>query len=300
MLLGVERRLHALSPGWLAILFTFSLPLERVIQRSIGFVLQQGSAAGACKALSLGPDPVYCQGVRILMAGHDVMVDLPCSGARGLMLLCLLFAALATLTRPTVTRALVGLLITLVAALVANVLRIVVLALGIVHPEYFWHISVMEAPWHEAIGFIALALGAVPIWVWALRVPAAHPGRMLESTLGRCLRRTRLAMAGEKLSVIAAGLFLLSALVIISLPANPIDVARPMPPIALPSVISGQRAIRRELSEQEQSYFIRYGGAAASAGYGSNGLLVVTTSAPLRHLHGPEECLTATAIACAI
>ena len=45
------------------------------------------------------------------------------------------------------------------------------------------------------------------------------------------------------------------------------------------------------LTAKEQAYFPRYGGGAARAAYGPYGLLVVSTSAPLRHLHSPEECL---------
>ena len=36
---------------------------------------------------------------------------------------------------------------------------------------------------------------------------------------------------------------------------------------------------------------MQFGGAAARADYGPNSLLVVRTSAPLRHLHAPDECL---------
>ena len=48
LLLGLGARARAVSPAWLAVVFAFSLPLERIVQRSIGYLLQQVSAAGAC------------------------------------------------------------------------------------------------------------------------------------------------------------------------------------------------------------------------------------------------------------
>jgi hypothetical protein len=51
ILARLSDRKHPLSPGWLAILFAFSLPLERILQRVIGFGLQHLSADGACMLL---------------------------------------------------------------------------------------------------------------------------------------------------------------------------------------------------------------------------------------------------------
>ena len=52
-LAGLHQRRRAVGPFWLALLFAFSLPLERVVQRIAGYALQQVSAAGACGLLSL-------------------------------------------------------------------------------------------------------------------------------------------------------------------------------------------------------------------------------------------------------
>ncbi|NJN45640.1 MAG: exosortase T [Candidatus Competibacteraceae bacterium] len=174
LLTGLHNRRRSLAPGWLAVVFVFALPLERVIQRSIGFALQQFSAAGACFWLNLGFSSVDCQGVRILLNGQDVLVDLPCSGARSLLLLLLLFATLAALLRPTQSRAAFGLLLTLVAAVTANVLRICLLAIGLAFPEQVG-VSVMTAPWHDLIGLLSLAVGAIPILLWAFRAPNRQP-----------------------------------------------------------------------------------------------------------------------------
>ena len=93
-LAAVRFRERPLSPGWLAICFAFSLPLERIIQRTIGYALQSVSADGACLLLGSIFDNVRCNGVRILIDNQDVLVDLPCSGARALLLLLLFYAPL--------------------------------------------------------------------------------------------------------------------------------------------------------------------------------------------------------------
>ena len=81
------------------------------------------------------------------------------------------------------------------------------------------------------------------------------------------------------------------AVAIVSQPARPVDVARPQAAPWLPSSIAGATAQHSALSAQELDYFTRYGGGAARASYGEHSLLLVRTSAPLRHLHAPDECL---------
>jgi hypothetical protein len=85
--------------------------------------------------------------------------------------------------------------------------------------------------------------------------------------------------------------FLLVAALIVSLPRTPIDVARPDIKISLPLMIDNHEGIPSPLLPKEKIYFTQYGGAAAKASYGNNGLLVIQTSSPLRHLHAPDECL---------
>lgn len=300
LLLRLPCRPRPLDPAWLAVLFGFSLPLERVLQRSVGFGLQQLSADGACRLLDTVAGSVSCQGTRILLNGTDVLVDLPCSGAQGLLLLLTLFAAAAAVTRPTPLRAAVGLVVTLAAALGANILRISALAIGIADPDAIGGVSEMAPPWHDAIGLAALAIGAAPVLAWASVVPAAGHGRPEDSaartpsdgprTPSDRPRATRFVRRlGPRP---AALLFVIGAAVIVSLPARPIDVARRSDPPALPARLDGYRAVPDPLSEREAAYFTRYGGGAARAAYGPYGLMLVRTNAPLRHLHAPDECLT--------
>jgi exosortase/archaeosortase family protein len=282
-LAGLGQRRRAVSPGWLAVLFALSLPLERVLQRAVGYGLQQLSAAGACSALGALDFAVVCQGTRILLDGQDLLVDLPCSGARGLVLLLTLYCAACALVRPDLLRALQGFGVTLLAAWASNVLRIVALAVGLARGA-----PVMEAPWHEALGLAALALGALPIVWWARRARRADTLDLALPIAARPLCDRNLARRSARGFAL---LFLVAAVAIVNLPARPVDVARTASPPALPAALGEWTANPQPLSAAEQAYFTRYGGAAARAAYGPHGLLLVSTSAPLRHLHAPDECL---------
>ncbi|MGI9332958.1 MAG: exosortase T [Gammaproteobacteria bacterium] len=286
LLLGLDERRRAVSPAWLAALLALSLPLERVLQRVIGFPLQTIAADGACALLRLGPAGVECEGLRILLAGQDLLVDLPCSGARGLLLLGTLYIGLAAVTRPRPGAALAGALLTLLAAFAANVLRIIVLALGLANPAWLGGASVMAAPWHELIGLVCLAAGAVPVLGWALRLPGRSPAQHQPR-----LRRRSIGKRASPLRVILGCVFVAAAALITKLPASPVDVARAQSEPELPAYLAGDFRKPSALTPQEHDYFTRYGGGAVRATYGEHSLLIVQTSAPLRHLHAPDECL---------
>ena len=285
LLLNLDRRVRPLAPGWLAVLFVFALPIERILQRGFGFVLQQLSAASACAALQLGSAPVQCDGIQLQWQGQMVLVDLPCSGTRGLLLLLLLFVALAALIRPTLRYASLGILIALAAATLGNSLRIVVLAVGLVHREALGGIDVLAEPWHGAIGILTLGGSALPLWLWA------HTGRGGRIPVARSIPAAAGAIRLVSVQPFTGLAFLLACAGIIALPPQPLDVARPLSAPLLPDRLTAFTAQPGVLTAQEQNYFTRYGGGAARAAYGPYGLLVVSTTAPLRHLHSPEECL---------
>ena len=286
LLLGLNRRARPLAPGWLAILFAFALPIERILQRCFGFILQQLSAAGACAALKLGA-PVQCAGIQLQWQGQTVLVDLPCSGTRGLLLLLLLYVALAALTRPTWRRAGEGALLALATATLGNSLRIVALAVGLVHRETLGGIDVLAEPWHSTIGLITLSLSALPILLWAQSGRGdAIPALAIPANTGS--DPLRLLSSIKPLPGLA---FLVACGGIVALPPQPLDVARPLSAPRLPGYVAAFAAQTGTLTDQERDYFTRYGGGAARAAYGPYGLLVVSTTAPLRHLHAPEECL---------
>jgi exosortase/archaeosortase family protein len=283
LLLALDRRRRSVSPAWLAAAFLFSLPVERIVQRLLGFPLQQISAAGACHLLRAGVEDVRCEGVRLMLNGSDVLVDLPCSGARGLLQLLLLFACLGAVIRPNPRAAFFGLTTVLAAGLASNALRISLLAVGIGYRSRLGAIDVMSDPWHGLIGLLSMALAAASLVVWYRRCEgcsmAAHSvsGPRIEPP--------------SKLSLAKSVAFLASCAAVVSVPSRPVDVSAPAPPPALPLYLDGEAARPEPLSEKEQEYFTLFGGGAARARYGESALMLVSTSSPLRHLHAPDECL---------
>jgi len=283
---GLAQRKRVISPVWLSFLFLFSLPLERVLQRSVGFGLQQLSAAGACELLMLGSDSVVCNGVRILIAQQDVLVDLPCSGARVLILLLVAFAVMAALARPSRLQAVAGFAISLLSALLSNVIRIALLAYGMAHPEYIANIDVMAAPWHELIGLFTTAIGMLPLlcwWRFCMRSKSeAPPGPP---------KQKRIHTRPLKYQYTGALVLLMISIIAVTLKPQPIDVAKGVTKPELPVWLSDQTGIPLPSTAREANYFERYGGHAVRANYGEHTLTMVRTSAPLRHLHAPDECL---------
>ncbi len=325
-LCGLNSRRRAIAPFWLAASFAFSLPLERIFQRTIGYGLQHLSADGACFMLGGLFENVMCNGVRIFLNNVDVLVDLPCSGARTILLLFLFFCLLASVIRPSLKMACFGGVIMISAGLVANVLRITVLAIGIAFPESFFNIDVMAEPWHSLIGLVMLALAGTALMAWARMsahdsryikrssnaenhgpspVPIIHnvPDRIrhhgwwLEAPiLIKIQKRSwrfpdfiQLGSNGKNLGL--AFLFLASAVIIVSLPRHPVDIAKKVVSVPMPTYLAGHFVKPVPLTAREKSYFVKYGGAAKKAEYGPHNLLIVRTSSPLRHLHAPDECL---------
>lgn len=279
-LAGLDRRVRALSPFWLAIAFAFALPLERIVQRSIGFLLQDVSARGACGVLSAVFGDVQCAGVRITVENADVLVDLPCSGAQALILFGFGFALAAMFARPRPFIAMLGGMLALAAAVAGNVLRITLLASGVAIGSERVGFDVMAQPWHDVVGMIALAAAAPVVLVWACRV-APQRIRDIDAPATRRRRHGR----------VASGLFLIVAVAVVSAPRRPLDVVPGDVSIEAPARIGAFRAAALTLTDRERGYFEQYGGAAVKAAYGPHALMLARTTSPLRHLHAPDECL---------
>lgn len=279
-LAGLDQRVRAISPLWLATAFAFSLPLERIVQRSIGYVLQEISASGACGALSVLFGDVRCAGVRITVEGADVLVDLPCSGARALIVFGFAFATIAALTRPSFRDGLGGAAIALGAAVAGNVLRITLLASGVaIGPERLGF-DVMAQPWHDVVGLVALGAAAPVLYLWARNVRPTAPRPMHAPE-----RKATRAPAWR------AAAFLLLALGIVTAPRTALDVAPRDVSISAPVRIGDLSAMALPLTDRERAYFEQFGGAAVKAAYGPFALMLARTTSPLRHLHAPDECL---------
>lgn len=273
--LRLDQRRIALSPFWLATFFLFCLPLAPILQRVAGFPLQMISAEVACGMLSPFFPNLICDGVRLQLNGVDVLVDLPCSGASGLILMFSLWAFINVLFRPSLVVALSAGAVIALATVVGNGLRITLLAAGLAQG-----IDTMEPALHSAIGLLSQALVALPVVLFYRPQPATIRKRILpQITLPRWLHLPA--------TLIALGL----AVLVVSAPHAPLDRSDNMTAIRLPSQLLGTPSQEVALSRMEEIYFASYGGTAQKAQFGPMGLNIVRTTSPLRHLHSPATCL---------
>ncbi len=277
--LGVHRRARAVSPAGVAALLGLSLPIERLIQRGLGFPLQLLSTRLACGALTAIHPSVVCEGVLVRTEGSTLSIDLPCSGARGLVLLLVLALALIALRRVRGRRIPLVMGIAVAGALAANTLRVFLLVEGVLAG-----LAVLSEPLHSLLGLACLALASAGIL--ALIEPEEHSAPAAADPPAR--RFT--------VSPVLAGAVLTASLAIHLVPARPLDVSGPVAPIALPRALGGWLGEDLALTEPESEYFTEFGGAARKMHYTELAggvdftVIAVRTRAPLRHLHA-EECL---------
>ncbi len=274
-MLGLSHRRRAVSPIGLALLFAVSLPVERIAQRTLGYPLQLMSAKAACALLAPLHEGLRCEGTLIAVEGAKLSIDLPCSGAQGLVLLSALCFGLIAARRLLGRRAVAAVIATLIGAWGGNALRLFILAEATVRG-----VDVMAEPAHTLVGLLALAAGALPLLSVTSPPPAAVTG-------GRPVALDRGAPAHP---ATAFGLAL-AAVVTLTIGGHPIDASGAVPAVHLPLQLDHRVADPVPLSPREQAYFVRYGGVAAKARYGAHAAMVVRTGSPLRHLHAPDECL---------
>ncbi|MBI4820548.1 MAG: exosortase T [Deltaproteobacteria bacterium] len=285
---GVARRSVSLSPAGLATLFAFSLPCDRIVERVLGHPLQLISARLACSLLSLTSQTIRCEGTRIFAPPAELSVDLPCSGARGLVLMLGFWAAGLATRRLEGRRAVLGLGAAILGAAVANTVRLELIATWMSHG-----VDAGVEPLHSILGTIALFLGALPMAL-QVRAPIARvDAASAHGSMGvRASRSVKLG--GRPLVGWYSPALLGIAIAVVSIPSRPIDVSptsqRPLP-VSLGTLYSELLP----LEGKEVAYFEKFGGSASKRRYfdqeGSFTVVSVRTHSPLRHLHSPEECL---------
>ncbi len=290
LILGLQQRQRPLSPLWMALLFACALPLERVLQRTLGYGLQQLSTWSSCSLLTGLDAGITCQGTRIQLPTETLLIDLPCSGASALVLLTVLLSALMAVARPGRWQGVAATWVMLLAAWMSNSLRILILTLGVLHPVS--NVDVMQQPWHELIGLFSL-LPAFALLVYYF---------LLVTRLGRCQVcdkawrpaaqsqpvKTALTSVSPALGAVA---FFLLVLVIVTRTPHPVDSSTVLDTPYAPRFLAGEYGQVVPLLDKERHYFERFGGAAIKVQYAERGLLITQTQSPLRHLHAPDECL---------
>jgi exosortase/archaeosortase family protein len=302
LLLRIKQRECALSAGWLAILFAFSLPIERIIQRVIGYDLQELSSSVSCNILTLSMDNVSCSGTRIAVAGKQFLIDLPCAGTNSLVVLAVTMTLGMVLARPGYRQSALAMLIVLISAFASNILRILLLVFASTSEQLAnWNIDVMAQPWHDMVGFIALAPFLYLILRFCLRIyhKPIRPHAFIDKirwTVPDGIKQDGWWLENRKqytdyLPILWAIFFLLAALTTVNLQRHAIDSKPSSAIMELPTFLGNQYAQAIALLPKEKAYFTQFGGDARKAIYGKRQLLITKTSSPLRHLHAPDECL---------
>jgi len=285
LLLRTRGRPCALHPLPLAGVFAFALPLEHLLQRLLGHPLQWAAAASAETLLSPFAPGLQRTGVLLLHPEVELAVDLPCSGARGAVLLSGLALAIACRRHPGWRGGAAAVAAVAAGAWLANVTRIVALFAG---ARAGWPVAL--EPWHGLLGTAALALGALPLLAVASRWPARRPQRGSGWPPGR----------DRSLPWPAAAAVSLLGLAVAHAPERPVDVAsRGRAARQLPERSGTWVGEAIPPSDLERRYFARYGGSVQKRLYrderrGARAVhtaMLVRTNAPLRHLHGPDRCL---------
>ncbi|MBK7755229.1 MAG: exosortase T [Deltaproteobacteria bacterium] len=270
--LGLHRRPVPASPLGLAALFAMSLPLEYWVQRAAGHPMRLAAAAAAEALLSPFVSDLTRRGAMLSRPGVQIAVELPCSGSQGLTLLLTLAMFLG------VTRRGVGPLIALAAvgALSTNALRV---ALFVLRPDW------LAEPAHSVVGLVTLALGAAPTLWLAQRLPTLTPAPPRAAPPWACPPAVAAACS-------------VAAVLITLAPQRPVDLSVASPGASLPASLGARHGVPRPLSPEETSYLERFGGHVEKRLYDGDGdrpslVLLLRTTAPLRHLHEPSVCLRA-------
>ncbi len=302
LLLRVKQRECAISAGWLAILFAFSLPIERIIQRVVGYGLQELSSTVSCAVLTSTLDNVSCHGTRIAVAGQQFLIDLPCAGTNSLVVLAVTMTLGMVLARPGYRQSALAMLIVLISAFASNILRILLLVFASLSEQLEkWNIDVMMQPWHDIVGFIALAPFLYLIFRFCLKIyhKPIRPHAFIDKicwTVPDSIKQdgwwlqTR-SQYQPYLPILWSVLFLIAALTTVNLQRQALDSQVTSPIMDLPIMLGDQYAQPIDLLLKEKAYFTQFGGDARKVIYGKRQLLITKTSSPLRHLHAPDECL---------
>lgn len=264
-LLALDRRPVAVAPWALGGLVALSLPIEHALQQLVSWPLRVASAATVAALPG-----ITREGTVLVGPGGPLSVEVACSGATGLVALGVLAFAVAARRTCGPRGLFLGTLAVLGGAWLANALRLLLLVLV---PAF------LHEPAHTATGLLALAVGAVPALLLARSLPERAP---LPPSPPATFA---LPAAAEAAFSVAAGLVALA-------PARPADVSRPVGDVALPGVIGGWTSIPEPLADVERAYYARFGGRVERRTYDSgHTVLLVRTTAPLRHLHSPDACL---------
>lgn len=137
-------------------LIALSMPVLPSLQFVFGYPLRVLSATLTVALLNLQGVPITRDGTYVTIAGQTSQFDAPCSGIAMLWALILVTLMAALITRLSLAKLCLALLLTLSVAIAANALRVASLLYAATM------LGDTEPPWlHEAVGLAAFALAAM-------------------------------------------------------------------------------------------------------------------------------------------
>lgn len=290
--LNIANRKNFASPFWLTALFLFSLPLERVFQRIIGYGMQLISADISGGILSFIFGVVQINGTELIVNGHKILVDMPCSGVKSSLLLLTLMCFLLSIKRLNLKKQIFFISFCFFTAIVCNILRIVFLSSFIASPFLKELIDITKEPFHSLVGLFSIGLGTLII------IKVFH--NLKTNKLSNNLNRIRRIFKSENsrkyprfyvLNFASSVIILCVAIFIINLPKSALDISNTQNYFQLPTYLGNSFAKDIPLKSKEKLYFTQYGGKAEKKAYGKHKLMLIQTTSPLRHLHNPADCL---------
>ena len=137
-------------------LIALSMPVLPSLQFVLGYPLRVVSASLTVTLLNLQGVPITRDGTYVTVAGETAQFDAPCSGIAMLWALVLVTLMAAVITRLSLAKLSLALLLTVTVAIAANALRVSSLLYATTV------LGTSEPPWlHEAVGLAAFAVSAV-------------------------------------------------------------------------------------------------------------------------------------------
>ena len=149
-------------------LLLLALPVIASFNFYLGYPLRVAVGTASAFLLQMNGFGVVREGVLLNWSGHVVAVDAPCSGVKMLWAGLYLSFALAALYRFGNARTSLLALLSLIVIIAANILRATAL--------FFVETGIVPLPpmWHEGIGLIAFAAGAITLTYAARKLRETH------------------------------------------------------------------------------------------------------------------------------
>ena len=269
--LRVDARPQPVSPLAISALVMLSLPVEHVGQQLVSWPLRTAASALTAALAQPWVGSLEREGTLLIADGHLLEIDVPCSGLRGALALAVLAVSLSSTLRMPPLKTAVA---TLGGALLANVVRLWILVVG---PTAL----LLEGWPHDLIGLVGLAAGAAPLLYLARRSAPRTPVAPL---------------SGPPLRTSSALTISIAALLAALLPHRPLDVSAHVEPLQMPMILGERISEPRASTAMEDAWVATWGGALVGRSYvDADGVphtaVALTTTAPVRHLHGVDACL---------